>query len=112
MSSWPRTSCPAPGPGHFRGGSQPRPMSISGRCLEAPGAFQLLALTASAFGSQRHHALDIAGNGVHLEIDGRAGVQVLECRDLDGVGNEVDADAAALRVIFDLIDRKAYAVDG
>src|SRR5690606_12041088 len=58
-----------------------------------------------------HHALDIAGDQVDLQVDGRADFQVAQRRDLHGMGDQVDGDFRAFFLVVHAVDRQADAVD-
>src|SRR5690606_27495968 len=57
------------------------------------------------------HALDVAGHGVDFEVHGAAGDQVAQGGVLHRVGDEVDAEDAALGLVVHAVDGEAHAVD-
>jgi hypothetical protein len=63
---------------------------------------------AGVFVAPGQHAFHVAGDQVDLEVHAAAGGEALEGGDLDGVGDQVDREVAAV----DPVDGEADAVDG
>ncbi len=60
---------------------------------------------------QAEHALYIAGDQIHLQIDLMPGTQMPECGDLDGVRNQIDRYRTTGMAIGDVIDSQRDAVN-
>ena len=59
-----------------------------------------------------HHALNVARDGVDLDVHAVARRELRKIRDLKRVRNHVDLKTAARLNVFDSVDREAHAVDG